>query len=121
MIPYQDNNYGAIGYTIISKAVVGGKIELVLIMFTMAVFGTGFVYSIARLLDKVKYLRNWIAYLGINAIGIYLAHIYFIGLSKNILISVLLSIGVSLVGYKLLQILLKKFKIIRTEKLAGVK
>lgn len=98
MIPYQNADYGIIGLSAITPALINGQGLLIGIMISMAFLGAGFVYAVARILrGKVKTV---FAYLGKISIGIYLLHILFVGISGNIWLSTLIALAISVGLYE---------------------
>ena len=101
MIPYQDMKYGYNGYTIIANSIQGGRTDLVLVMFGMAILGTLFINSIARLI-KGK-LAKPLIYLGRVSLPIYLIHIFFVGIVHNYILATLISISIPIILYEFLK------------------
>jgi fucose 4-O-acetylase-like acetyltransferase len=94
MIRGMSNNYGNFGQTVIQLAVINGQTLLVLKIFAMAMLGTGFIYSLAKLIKWQPFVKLF-TYLGSISIGIYLLHVMFVGITKNYWISTLLAILIS--------------------------
>jgi hypothetical protein len=95
MIPYQDADYGTIGLGALTPALLAGEYKLMGVMVLMALLGTGFVYSAAKVI-RLKPL----AYLGTASIGVYLLHIMFVGLFDNYWVSALVALVISLALYE---------------------
>lgn len=81
--------------------IINGDYALLGVTFLMALLGTGFVYSLAKI--KVRYLSNALAYIGASSIGIYLLHILFVSLSSNYLISFVIALVLGLGLYEILK------------------
>lgn len=102
MTSYNNIDYGYLGFTIIDKAVFNGYGYLVGIMFGVAVFGVMFTYSMAKLLDKMKYLNKVLAYIGNASAGILLIHYFFIQTVNIYPLSAFAAVVISLILYELL-------------------
>jgi fucose 4-O-acetylase-like acetyltransferase len=102
MMPYEDIQYGCFGLAAIIPDIQNGKWILLGVTLLMALLGTGFVYSIAKLI-KWKYAVKVLSYLGAASIGIYLLHIMFVGIVSNYWLAALIALAISIGLYELLK------------------
>ncbi|MDD4876901.1 MAG: acyltransferase family protein [Dehalococcoidales bacterium] len=102
MIPYQNQEYGCFGLASIVPAINNGYGGLVAIMGLMALSGSAFVYSLARLI-RWQPVMNLFSYLGSISIGVYLIHIVFVGIASNYWLAALLATIISVGLYEVLK------------------
>jgi fucose 4-O-acetylase-like acetyltransferase len=99
MTNWQNLEFGLGGHTVILKAISGGQFALLGVMFGIIILGTLAFIGVARLLNKIKYLKAILAYVGSCSLGVYLIHPLFAGINSNIFVTSLLDIGLCLVLY----------------------
>jgi peptidoglycan/LPS O-acetylase OafA/YrhL len=102
MIPYEDRNYAYQGMAFAWRAILNGKGELIGIALLVALLGIGFIFSIAKIIQKIK-LGKVFVYLGVSSVGIYLLHILFLGLVKNFWLNTALDFIITLGLYEILK------------------
>jgi fucose 4-O-acetylase-like acetyltransferase len=102
MIPYQNNDYGIIGLAAIIPALLNGQGLLICVMVLMALLGSSFVYSIAKI-NRNRWGICVLSYLGKISVGIYLLHIMFVGITNNWVLSSVLALGISIILYEILK------------------
>lgn len=95
MIPYENRSYAFQGLAFVWRGLKNGQEVLIGVTLLMALLGIGFIFSLAKIINRFKLGKPFI-YLGVSSIGIYLIHILFLGLVKNMWINILLSIILSI-------------------------
>ena len=95
------------------------SIGMTLGKLAMAILGTMFVYSISRIISKVKHLNNILCFIGVYSLGIYLIHPLFAGVSNNYWVSFLITTLLSIAIYWLFDKCYKKILIWKCERKDG--
>jgi hypothetical protein len=102
LTPYEERNYAFQGFAFVGRAILNGQWMLIGVTLLVALLGIGFIFGIAKIIQKVK-MGKFFIYLGVSSIGIYLLHILFVGIVNNFWLNTVLDIGLSIAIYEVLK------------------
>ena len=96
-VQFKDYNLGLAN---ISQTIIHRQEFNLLILFIMALLGSLFIYSLSKIVNKIKYVRNIFIYFGIISIAIYLIAIFFTKVTNNFIINSGIGILVAIIIYE---------------------
>jgi len=105
MIPYQNVQYAQLGFVSVTRTLSAGQPMIIVIYLLMSFLGSAFVYSVARILNRLYGLQ----YLGKASLAIYLCHSLFIQLFPNYIMDILIAILASIIIRELYLICSRRF------------
>lgn len=89
------------GYVNIVKSIGSGEWNYAIIYAVLAILGVAFIYTVSKLISRVKYLDKFVILLGSATIGILLIHkmILEMKLVSNYWLSAIIALSISLILY----------------------